>query len=64
MKKFQVVLTYPVYLYHVVEAEDQTEAKHMARNGEGFRKSVDGDFAVDFADDYIETIDENHELFS
>lgn len=47
MKKFQVVLTYPVYLYHVVEAEDQTEAERMVRNGEGFIKSVDGDFDGD-----------------
>ena len=58
MKKFQVVLTYPVYLYHVVEAEDQTEAERMARNGEGFRKSVDGEMDDD-ANDCIEIIEED-----
>ena len=58
MKTYKVVLTYPVYLYHVVEAKDQTEAERMARNGEGFRKSVDGEMDDD-ADDCIEIIEED-----
>ena len=42
MKKFQVVLTYPTYLYYVVEAEDEAEAERLASDGEGYVSCVDG----------------------
>jgi hypothetical protein len=40
MKKFQVVLTYPTYLYYVVEAEDEAEAERLASDGEGYVSCV------------------------
>lgn len=47
MKQFEVVLTYPIYAYHVVEAKDEEQAKHLALEGEGFYKSFDGEYEDD-----------------
>ena len=47
MKTYKVGLSYTAYLFHLVEAEDQKEAERMARDGEGFVCSTDGELHDD-----------------
>ena len=47
MKIYKVGLSYTTYLFHLVEAEDQKEAERMARDGEGFVSSTDGELHDD-----------------
>jgi hypothetical protein len=47
MKTYKVGLSYTTYLFHLVEAEDQKEAERMARDGEDFICSTDGELHDD-----------------
>ena len=47
MKTYKVGLSYTAFLFHLVEAEDQKEAERMARDGEGFVCSTDGELHDD-----------------
>jgi len=56
MKKFQVVFTYPTYLYHAVEAKDEAEAERLASDGEGYLMCVDGHMYDDADIEIIEEV--------